>query len=1355
MATRDVQFIIRARDEASRAFEGLSSALQQITSWNGKAGDSSNLLSTDLGKLVAVLGSVDQVARTVGGASERAGSAFEQQRAKVQALEGDLANLKSQATAAQNAMASVKAAGAATGNTEQTATQVTAITTAQKQLNNQIDQTSRKLGTARTDLAALGTEYQRVASLANAFDDISPNATGMRDQLAAAEAVAGFAKQIEGSYQRDVAWVDQLRQKLNPLAGIQEHYRIEIEKANAARAAGLYATEKEYQQVVKLLEVEKKRTLASAGVGPDGRPSLFGLKPWQATNLMYQVNDVVSGIAMGQKPSQIIAQQLGQIVQLFPRLGSGIMAAFSNPYFLGAAAIFTAISFATKQAADQAERLRMFAGILKANADGAQYSATALNENVKALQQYHLTADEAVAITRTLVKEGLDPSYFEQFGMAAKDMSRVLGIEVKDAATQVAQAFTGGYESIVKLDEATNFLTVSERDHIRALFDSGQAAKARREAFDKFRKSQHDAAEEMRGPWTQAIERIDSAWERTKSNLADSSWANALRKGLEGSASLLERLADAIDRVNKVDQEYAQRHNASVTVKLPGATQATAEQEARVRAGNVDPRAAQEADAKAAADTRREIALQRELQNATSDTAKIRVAGEQAYRTEIEKTGNTAVAQLKRQAAEEAELTRIQMERRKSLLTSAEQFLGKREGNREDVAILEGLFNQYGIKTPQGTTVDPQKLAWCAAFVNAMLASKGLPTTGSLAASSFKSYGTSVKVEDAQPGDIVVLDHHVGIFAGFGPNGTVRILGGNQGKQGAVSIENFKRSAVQAVRRPGNIGEGYDQPDSEAQYAMQIASAQDAFNKKLEVEAAQRALVIKFMREQLGMSAQQLYDSQREEEIQKAILAAKQEATDKHIAFSPEQAAALRKQVGDQYDLEHGLQLVNDRIKEQTDLRNALMQGIGAASARGDDATVARLTEQLNALKPALQDAIKKAEEWWQKMPNSPAKEAALEGLRQLRTEIENTAFALSKIKLDRIDQQIQGGSSLEESLQNRVDMAQLLGDRGAARAAESQLDAVRVKLIELRQQAIDAWRAVLADPEALKGAEAQGFTADGIQAIINQLQAAQMETAMMGRQFLMTGRQINEMIADQLVAGAERWLQLIQQGKGVFAALGIAAAETAAQILMDLGKMILKQALFNAIAGKNGQGGLGGSIATSIATLFPAAITMQTAGVTLSAAGGVLTGAAAGLGVSAASLMAAAQMLIVANTMMTIGAAHGGGIAGSPTMFRSVHPGVFSAAARYHSGGIAGLRPNEIPTILERGEEVLTRKDPRHRLNGGMDGSGGSPGRGLRQILAIGDDEIAKAIAGVAGEEVVLTHLRRNRVTIKQMLSE
>lgn len=45
-----------------------------------------------------------------------------------------------------------------------------------------------------------------------------------------------------------------------------------------------------------------------------------------------------------------------------------------------------------------------------------------------------------------------------------------------------------------------------------------------------------------------------------------------------------------------------------------------------------------------------------------------------------------------------------------------------------------------------------------------------------------------------------------------------------------------------------------------------------------------------------------------------------------------------------------------------------------------------------------------------------------------------------------------------------------------------------------------------------------------------------------------------------------------------------------------------------------------------------------------------------------------------------------------------------FNGAPRYHTGGISGLRPDEVPAILQRGEEVLTRNDSRHRDNGGRD---------------------------------------------------
>ena len=52
----------------------------------------------------------------------------------------------------------------------------------------------------------------------------------------------------------------------------------------------------------------------------------------------------------------------------------------------------------------------------------------------------------------------------------------------------------------------------------------------------------------------------------------------------------------------------------------------------------------------------------------------------------------------------------------------------------------------------------------------------------------------------------------------------------------------------------------------------------------------------------------------------------------------------------------------------------------------------------------------------------------------------------------------------------------------------------------------------------------------------------------------------------------------------------------------------------------------------------------------------------------------------------------HEGGVVGDAAPSRRVPAYVFAGAPRYHSGGIAGLQPGEIPAILQRGEVVLPK---------------------------------------------------------------
>lgn len=116
-------------------------------------------------------------------------------------------------------------------------------------------------------------------------------------------------------------------------------------------------------------------------------------------------------------------------------------------------------------------------------------------------------------------------------------------------------------------------------------------------------------------------------------------------------------------------------------------------------------------------------------------------------------------------------------------------------------------------------------------------------------------------------------------------------------------------------------------------------------------------------------------------------------------------------------------------------------------------------------------------------------------------------------------------------------------------------------------------------------------------------------------------------------------------------------------------------------------------------------------------------------------------------------GGMHRGGVVGRDRTFtRRVPMEAFANAPRYHTGGLAGFRPNEIPTILEKNEEVLTRDDPRHVLNGGGKQPGGAD-MGNRFVLVDDRKNVAQAMASSEGEKVTLVHLKANLPTLKQWL--
>ncbi|QFS86626.1 MULTISPECIES: tape measure protein [unclassified Marinobacter] len=111
----------------------------------------------------------------------------------------------------------------------------------------------------------------------------------------------------------------------------------------------------------------------------------------------------------------------------------------------------------------------------------------------------------------------------------------------------------------------------------------------------------------------------------------------------------------------------------------------------------------------------------------------------------------------------------------------------------------------------------------------------------------------------------------------------------------------------------------------------------------------------------------------------------------------------------------------------------------------------------------------------------------------------------------------------------------------------------------------------------------------------------------------------------------------------------------------------------------------------------------------------------------------------------------HTGGIVGQDGKGRLADLSWFAGAVRYHSGGIAGLKPNEVPTILEKGEEVLTASDPRHRNNQGSD----NQSTGVKIINAIDSSSIvSEGLNSAQGQKAIINFIRANKAQVKSVLA-
>lgn len=228
--------------------------------------------------------------------------------------------------------------------------------------------------------------------------------------------------------------------------------------------------------------------------------------------------------------------------------------------------------------------------------------------------------------------------------------------------------------------------------------------------------------------------------------------------------------------------------------------------------------------------------------------------------------------------------------------------------------------------------------------------------------------------------------------------------------------------------------------------------------------------------------------------------------------------------------------------------------------------------------------------------------------------------------------------------------------------------------------------------------------------AAIAQLEAMKLKLKETRAEALLTAEQVNERTAAGLTNAFAAMAEALANGKSGIEGFRDAFLTFAGEFLVEIGKMIMQQAILNALQNGGGSGGgFGGWIMSGLSAIT----------------GGIFhTGKAPGQSMG--------------------------------NMSRKVSPALFNNAPRFHTGKLPGLRQGEMAAIITEDEEVIPPSDPRHAWNNSGDQKAApSESSGMTIINAIDAEQLLEAALKTdSGQKMLLNKIRLMAPQIKQALT-
>lgn len=397
---------------------------------------------------------------------------------------------------------------------------------------------SLRMGMRAIDMGAtftaLSEEFDRLEELARAraahiavvSQQNIASLTGQNRPSATSQGATFSAMAEEAAnYEKQMRLVNEMLQKADPLG--QEMER--LAKAQQAYNAALAAGEISQAQYTTLMEYSKQRVdVLSRGLGNDGMASNLRLASHQWQNLGFQINDVVTMLASGSSPFQVLATQGGQVYQILAGARGGIaggMQAVSTAALaaatstVGLSVALGAVAIAGLAAAQSFRNTQRELQVAL-NGIGAGSGATvdSLNRIADtAAVSSDLSARSARAMAGAFAASGkITADQFQDLISTTRLLSKAFDTDLMETTTEVAEAMADPARGADALNQKLGFLDDRTRQYIRSLQESGDRTRAQQVLHENFRRSVEGLSNDVNilaKAWKDVKEAASDAWD--------------------------------------------------------------------------------------------------------------------------------------------------------------------------------------------------------------------------------------------------------------------------------------------------------------------------------------------------------------------------------------------------------------------------------------------------------------------------------------------------------------------------------------------------------------------------------------------------------------------------------------------------------------------------------------------------------------------------------------------------------------------------------------------------------------------------------------------------------------------------